>query len=203
MKNFKLILAATAILSASFFASSCKKGANDPFISFKSRDARLTGTWKLVGINTVNTSTTVVGVNVNKSESKTTYQNGIATTTTTPGGSTSNSKFDYQITFDKGGVYKSSTNNYNSAAVLTGTVESDGTWTWANDTKNKKNIQIVSLATEFLTQFTPAGAPTIIEVLQLKGKELVLKRAIRIKSGLPNSNSEQSIVMEMTFEAVK
>ena len=48
MKNLKIAL--FVVLAATFILPSCKKGENDPFISLKSRDARITAKWKLTKI---------------------------------------------------------------------------------------------------------------------------------------------------------
>ena len=45
MKNNKIALFIVFIAAMSF--GSCKKGENDPFISLRSRDARVTGKWEL------------------------------------------------------------------------------------------------------------------------------------------------------------
>jgi hypothetical protein len=204
MKNFRTVLFAAAMVAAVFSASSCKKGANDPFVSFKSRDGRLTGTWKLVGLNHKFVQTTTNGVTVTTSETVTKYENGISTATTNPGNTSTNTKIDFQMTFDKDGSYKSITNNYNSSAVLTGTVEVDGTWFWGSDSKRKKNVLVSSLQADLIQQFGPGQlVPCEFEIDQLKSKELRLKRHIRIKSGLPNSNSETEIFLEYIFEPVK
>jgi hypothetical protein len=46
MKNLLLVLLAIIMAIPTF--QSCKKGENDPAISFRSRDARLIGSWKMV-----------------------------------------------------------------------------------------------------------------------------------------------------------
>ena len=46
----KIIILSTFLLTASFSFISCRKGAEDPFISLRSRQNRLVGEWKLVNI---------------------------------------------------------------------------------------------------------------------------------------------------------
>jgi hypothetical protein len=48
MKKVFLVMLAALIVIPAF--QSCKKGENDPAISFRSRDARLIGNWKLVKV---------------------------------------------------------------------------------------------------------------------------------------------------------
>ena len=47
MKNFTFNLLLFIIIIVVFTMSSCKKGEDDPFISFRSRKARITGEWNL------------------------------------------------------------------------------------------------------------------------------------------------------------
>ncbi len=53
MKSFYLLLF-TGIVT--FSSIGCRKGADDPFISLKSRNARITGKWKLEEVNVINTT---------------------------------------------------------------------------------------------------------------------------------------------------
>ena len=47
MKSNKVLLIALSILLAVPFFNSCKRGDNDPFISFKARDSRISAVWEL------------------------------------------------------------------------------------------------------------------------------------------------------------
>jgi len=90
MKKVLLSLAAIVLLST-VFITGCKKGEDDPGISFRSRDARVTGTWTLSSSETVSTynttTTTTNNVNTDKSvmvdnNTTTTSVNGTAKTIT-------------------------------------------------------------------------------------------------------------------------
>ncbi len=48
MKNLRLIKILATLLLSVFIFSECRKGEEDPFISLRSRNNRLTGKWKLV-----------------------------------------------------------------------------------------------------------------------------------------------------------
>ena len=70
MKKVLFSLAAIVLLST-VFITGCKKGEDDPGISFRSRDARVTGSWTLSSSEVVRTDnetiTTTNDVNTNKS----------------------------------------------------------------------------------------------------------------------------------------
>jgi len=59
MKKFITLLLISSIVVAIPFIEGCKKGAEDPFISLLSRDARLKGTWKLISRSNTTITTTV------------------------------------------------------------------------------------------------------------------------------------------------
>lgn len=69
MRNQALKLAVLVVLFATVL-SSCKKGEDDPFLSFRSRDARVIGSWELKSADmTSKTQTTdIVSNNVNTDE---------------------------------------------------------------------------------------------------------------------------------------
>lgn len=46
----KIFIFACAITLGSIYLAACRRGEQDPFISLRSRDARLTGKWKLASI---------------------------------------------------------------------------------------------------------------------------------------------------------
>ena len=72
-----IFLLAVAVISATFI-SSCKKGEDDPFISFRSRDSRIIGTWTLKSQTYTDTRQTVtkttnnVNSDVDNTDEKTT-----------------------------------------------------------------------------------------------------------------------------------
>ena len=122
---------AIAVIALVF--SSCKKGENDPFISLKSRTARLANTWELTSEDY---TTTGSDGDSYTSTTKYAYANGIETRTTTftiMGGnsttSSSTSTFTKKYTFDKKGTYTLEVND--------GEIETfEGNWVWLNKNKN-------------------------------------------------------------------
>ena len=150
MKTKSLKLAVILFLGLTVF-DSCKKGENDPAISLRSRDARLTGEWKLVELerNATSTSTTTgfgAGSNTN---SETRRFDGTTMTITTSGGSNS---FTYSknITIEKDGTYtlkvtSATTGNSDS-------YEEKGRWSWLSDAKNKTRILVDGLGVYTIDQ---------------------------------------------------
>lgn len=201
MKNFKLILAAVAIVASSLSVSSCKKGANDPAVSFRSRDARLVGKWKLTGMNHKQVSTSVSGSTVTITETTTTYDNGVQTIKS--GGSASTSKFDFFATFEKGGEYGSYSDYFNTSGQLTSHNEGEGAWSWVNNNKNKSVIAIFQFTSGDLIANVGGGGLGNLEVDQLKNNDLILTRHIRVKQASGANSNETVIDQQFTFEREK
>ncbi|MDD4149455.1 MAG: hypothetical protein PHE33_05450 [Bacteroidales bacterium] len=100
--------------------SSCKKYEDGPAISFKSKNARLTGEWKLVAYSNEETSS---------SGTSTESYNG--TTMTTSDGSYS---YSYTLIIDKDGTYNSKSTYENHS------YEDTKYWSWFNGTTSKEQI---------------------------------------------------------------
>lgn len=123
-----LVIAITAV----GLFSACKKGENDPFLSLKSRTARITGEWKLTSSSS---SSTYVynGPIMNTSNTSSSSYDG-TTMTETDNGSTSTYSYTMTLTIEKDGSYKvveisnGSTSTYN------------GNWWWENSGKDKVRI---------------------------------------------------------------
>lgn len=181
-----------ALLLAGFAFSfqSCKRGENDPMISFKSRTARLKGDWKLssksaILTNASNTGSTslatvtVNGVYEGGTENVLTNTNGTLTTVVR--------KYDFSITFDETGRYTYTVNifrptgNQNSPYqnfVYTTT----GVWAWMDQGKDKLGL---SLSNDFQPDIPDTLDPQTLlpynvngsyNIDRLASDELVLKR---------------------------
>lgn len=150
-----------SVLVIPFIITSCKKGENDPFLSLKSRNARLVGEWKVAestitsnssdsydGGSYTQTTTTTGNETINditytstetETEVYTTGGYSSTTKTTTSGVGTITSK----VTFEKDGVFKMEevkTVNYTSSVegqpgtsewAVTSNSISNGIWYWA------------------------------------------------------------------------
>jgi hypothetical protein len=162
--NFKFAL--VAVLSLAFLAA-CKKGENDPFLSLKSRNARITGTWNLK-----TETTTQTNAFSGTTEVYSTSYDGTNMTVTDPGGSMSYS-YSQTIEINKDGTYK-------MTRVQDGTTyENQGNWWWVNSKKKKVRIA-----------FDDDWGSFYID--RLKNKEMVLKideSSSTIQSGASSSST--------------
>ncbi|MBW8048780.1 MAG: hypothetical protein FVQ77_00255 [Cytophagales bacterium] len=149
-KTIKKILAITAIaLIAMPLFYSCKKGENDPFISLRSRDKRITGEWKLVSAEETSTWSRDFGFGATSGSTTTIYDG--KTSVTTGGGS---SLYTLTITFEKDGTATYKEDDDGDIEDVT------DEWFWLDSKKNKTTIS------------HPFG---FFVVDQLKNKELILK----------------------------
>lgn len=137
--NFLLFI--TPIL----FFSACKKGDGDPFLSLKSRKARLCREWVLTNQNLI---TRGFQDNSQWIEYTIIYENGTRSVTTTVNQNDktqTDTKYEFSINFLKDFKYESREKSYwPNGVVKTETVE-NGTWTFLNknqseEFKNKERI---------------------------------------------------------------
>jgi len=132
MKNKGIILIALFAIVLAF--GSCKKGANDPSFSFKSRDARITADWVLSsmtnssitvrknGQETLNTLTTTYvfdGTTMTK-----TFNDGF-------GDQVTSYPYSYEIVINDDGTYNETETNDGEKS------EKTDYWFWANSDKTK------------------------------------------------------------------
>jgi hypothetical protein len=181
MKKLFSILMIAALVTPLF--QSCKKGANDPAISFKSRDARITAKWKLTKIDASDiTVTSGVTNSVINSYDGTT----LTTTSTSSGSETSTGTYEMEI--DKMGVM-----SWNETYTATGSSTPDvrsgtGTWEWLDSDKNKSVVDLVGGA-----HFFSNG---LYNIDRLATKELVV-----FQSGNENNNGDtRTWNYKFTFE---
>jgi hypothetical protein len=127
---FVVMLAAAFMLPAMY---SCKKGANDPFLSLKSRAARIAGDWKI----TKATYTQISGTSTTTQN----FDNG--TVTEISGGSSSSGTYTWEYSIDKKGTYKFTRTI--TAGGFTDIYAEEGKWVFANKNKNEdlKNKEMV------------------------------------------------------------
>ena len=121
MKNIVIVLISLVCL---IVIPSCKKGDNDPFISLRSRDARITGKWKVVKFEEIDN---------NNGSIYTSILNGSILTETSNGSSSSYSySFNWEILAD--GTYK-------YTRITDGELSSGSySWHWVDDTQKKTKI---------------------------------------------------------------
>jgi hypothetical protein len=179
MKKVKfalLMLFATMII-----LPACKKGADDPFISLRSRDGRITAKWKLTkieGTRIVNIGTVITTTIA--------YDGATLTSTSTPGGSQTASG-TYEMTIDKQGKvsWAESYASNGSSDVQSG----EDHWMWLSSNKNKDYLQIGGG-----NHFFSTGA---YYVDKLGGKEIILKYTTQ------NVDNGDTSSTDMTFTFTK
>lgn len=163
-----------AFIALSFQA--CKKGENDPFLSLRSRKARLEGEWvlsKLEGTEQEFVNGSLV--------STTTYSGDGTTMTVNDNGDVSNGAYTQEFTFEKKGSY--STRIVNDGMIF----NSSGNWAFMGksksaDLKNKESIILSELSyseSEGAYSLTEHSEGFVIDdyylIDRLANKELVLE----------------------------
>lgn len=157
------------------FLAACKKGENDPFLSLRSRNARITGTWKLTSQET--SDTFVVGDITNANS--TSYDG--TTLNTTEAGVTNSVNYSQTIEINKDGTYK-------MIIVEDGiSYENQGNWWWLSSKKRKVRIA-----------FDDDWGSFYID--RLKNKEMVLKIDESNSTSQSGSNSTSTSSGTWTFE---
>ncbi len=178
-----------------FSMTSCKKGANDPALSLKSRKARLAGEWTLKEgevVNIYTSSGTSTTYTTTFTGSNQTYSDGSSSTTT-----------PYTLTweFDKKG-------KYNSTEVDDGdTYTEEGFWQFLGKSKSaeKKNKEAISIYARTTvsggTTSNYEGKSNLSDVVytldKLSSKELVILYDFKI---IDSSGDTDDYKGTMTFE---
>lgn len=158
----KLLIAVIALATL----AGCKKGENDPFLSFRGRDARIIGEWKLSSYSYDEENKNSFG----NTSTKVTYDGTKYTTVNSPGQAPAdNGEYTYTLNIEKGGKVTMTTDIKNGN--LTSQSVEEGTWFWLNNNKNKSVIALNINGSAGNNYFTGG----FYEVDQLKNKEVILK----------------------------
>lgn len=192
----KLIILSLSAIALMANLSSCKKGENDPFLSLKSRKARVVGEWTVTkeeGTSQDISKVSFGGVTVTTTTNETSAYNGsvytsLSVTTSSAGGPTQNSSnsdvYTQSYTFEKDGTFSLET-------VYTGqnyTEKIEGTWAFvgkskAAELKNKEAIALsVTKYSDIDNGVTTTSSSTgfddsiILAIDRLKNKEMVFIR---------------------------
>lgn len=176
-----VILSFLSIASITFFES-CKRGANDPFISLRSRDGRLMGKWKLSTIsgklNTDITNYDVLGkATTQNTEVKVDFTGTELKKTTTVGTSTSTQTYEYSLILEI--LADQECHSTESAKVVMAnntnvlTTESHGNWYWGNSSQSKESVIITNLANSLIDKFMdPNGELRSWYISRLSNKQI-------------------------------
>ncbi len=200
-KIFLFSAMAVLMMSSVVTLNSCKKGADDPSISLRSRTSRLAGKWT---ISTGNTTTTN-----NNGGSTSTSTTTIAGTTETivANNNTSIGTVEYTIEFLKDGTYTSVMNE--TFTGYSSKVTSNGTWNFVaggNDLNNKEAVILNQLQSTDVTTIGSSSSTTVTstpksssvsiwKITRLANKELVVTSDDSYSSGSNNSTTTST----MTF----
>lgn len=187
-KLYNLAFIAFAIVGLTAM-SSCKKGENDPFLSLKSRKARISGEWKLIDGTSTNTYTSA-GLTTTSSTNYT------SSSYTTSQGNTYT--YSEKMTIEKDGTYE---------VVVTDdgdTYTVKGVWFFSGkikdlDLKNKEAIVMVSQEYSepgYFENYNGLYGGDVMIIDQLKNKEVVFKGKYDYTGNGTTSNS----TYERTFE---
>ena len=145
-----ILFIALGLIIGSVTLTGCKKGENDPFLSLKSRDARITANWKLVKVESSDVSTDPSGT-----DTYTTTYDGTTLSAAINGVTASAYSYSLSVEILKDGTYTSTEVADGDSETIT------GRWVWMSAAKNKTMISLDNLGT--------------FEVNGLKSKELLLK----------------------------
>lgn len=203
MKKIKQFLSlALAGLVAAVIYSGCKKGEDDPFLSLRSRKARVAGDWKVSKIEG-KTSDTFSGSATNCTRNF----DGSTYTETCGSGNPLVATGTWKFTFEKDGTF---TEDLDFSETGDRTVEHyEGTWTFLSGIGDKKSKeQIAFTYTELSIDNTPSGATAnssmwtgkdriyvVWDLKKLKSKEMVWY----VKSSSSSDNVSTSGESTFTF----
>lgn len=186
MKKIALAIATIALVGGSM--TSCKKGENDPFLSLRSRKARLTGTWT-ISAGEMTTTTSFGGT----SATQTTTYTATDRTVVAGGITTVYTVAENSVTIESDGTY--ATTNTETLSTVDGTsvpgttaVTVTGAGNWAFMGKNKdaevKNKEAIILNATAAGQqdashnhtetFTGLSDGIVWVIDQLKNKEMII-----------------------------
>lgn len=130
-----LALSLIIILSS----SSCKKGEDDPFLSVRSRKARLTNNWKLTQMNISSIETdNIFGDDVTYTVIQSFSDNNLSIKMTHSSGSTLEENYEYSKTLqiNKDGTYTTITSTQGDVKTI------NDYWYWQNGNKKKDALQL-------------------------------------------------------------
>ena len=151
MKKSIALLGMALLVFTSVLITGCKKGEDDPFISLKSRDARITAKWKLTKAEGTSTNTFA-----GTTYTTTSNFNGTVYTITYSSGDVDSYSYALEMEILKGGEMTSSETEDGEITTA------KDIWFWTNNTSDKTGIYLGSI---------DGG---IFNVQGLSSKELIL-----------------------------
>ncbi len=204
MKNSNLIAGLALIITLFGALTQCKKGEDDPFISLRSRKARVVGEWAAtsgtakITDKSLNFSSTSTYNYSNSSYSSVSIETFMNTTTT-------NSRagvFSYKISFASDGTFAMTRIEDTEISTVKGTWNfSDG----VGETKKKEQIILFVTSETFQASSTIAYVNTstgnqpskVYSIKELRNKKMVL---FEESSVISSTGGSEEIKEEFTFE---
>lgn len=193
-------------LSFLFVLSACKKGPDDPFISLRSRKARVVGDWKMKKGSNESSDQNTSNTSNNQSTSSTTYNESSYTTVshftsgTNTQDNTSTGSYSLKISFKKDGTFDYSEEQDGD------TYTAKGTWNFTGGVGSKKNKEQIVL---HFTSSTYSGGSSILtgnqvdvtfDLKELRNKKMVVTFEENSADTNDNGNQTSSFKAEYTFE---
>jgi hypothetical protein len=179
-KHFFILSLICLVAASSITLNSCKKGSGDPFISLRSRKARLAGTWTLTKQDQSSTQTNggTTTVDTRKVDG--------TTLTITNGGTSTVGTYTETLEFTKDGKFTmTSTETYTfGGTAFTSNDVVTGTWDFLSgvgDLKSKESIILKALSmtstsggTSNVTTYSQTNNGTTWKITTLKNKTLIV-----------------------------
>jgi len=190
-KLFKI----TLLLAVAGILSQCKKGEDDPFISFRTRKARVVGEWTLTSGSSLDNYQPVSG-NGNSTSTIYTETSFTETYTSGPSSNTSTGLYSLKVEFKKDGTFNWTEIEGNNLTTLSGLWNFTGR---VGDYKNKEQVTLTILSVNDSGQITSYTGKEPMESFTLK--ELRNKTMVIVdESSNVNQNSNSTYKSEMVFE---
>lgn len=153
----------------------CRKGENDPLISLRTRDARVSGDWKLVSYESTRKEVfSSEGITV--TENFTSTYDGNTWTETNPGG-TDSYLYALNLMIEKDGNYTFTENEDGTKT------EFNSKWSWLDDGKKKTRIQLDDFG--------------VFNINQLKNDEMIFTEDY-LETVVEDNGDTQTITFTMT-----
>ena len=178
-----------AVVFSSVFFTSCKKGENDPGLSFRSRDARLVGEWQLKSVSSTATYNVFTSSAVSSTTIVTDTYDGTLWVDAVDGVTNNSDSYSLSLNIEKTG--KISCVEVDNGRTREGTSD----WYWLDSKKNKTEVYVGLTNTKHFDR-------GIYNLDRLSNKEIVFTYSFYDKD-IDAGNGDETIIEETwTFEAI-
>jgi hypothetical protein len=160
MKKVLVALLMAAIIMPAFIA--CKRGAEDPGLSLRSRDSRLLGTWKLSKM----TGTWQYYAGVTLMTRTYAYDEPTFSSTLNPGSTTESGSGTYEMVILKGGLFQY-TETFTPSGGTAWSYIGEDQWNWLDNDKSKAFVYLPGMCYLFWSN--------TFEIVELANKELKVR----------------------------